>query len=199
VSLYCGRDDYDLAAELTKLVADMSVPYLAAYRYKPSGLRKRESWERTWELQRREDLGEKVTSTVLVPPNYVSSDFVKHSYFTNRGKLDVPKERFISYPKAGRDADKTPVIGWAGWNHLDQAQALATLYIDRKTEEGWPAERLLPLLAGLVELELWLHQWYTDPAPGYPGNPAAFYTTLIDTELAALGYGRADLVPEKLL
>jgi hypothetical protein len=110
----------------------------------------------------------------------------------------VPKERFISYPKAGRDTDKTPVIGWAGWSQLDQAQALATLYITRKSEDGWPADRLLPLLAGLVELEPWLHQWYGDPAPGYTGSPAAFYTTLIDAELPGLGYGRADLAPEKL-
>jgi hypothetical protein len=90
------------------------------------------------------------------------------------------------------------VIGWAGWNHLDQAQALATLYITRKTEDDWPAQRLLPMLAGLVELEPWLYQWYDNPAPGYTGRPPAFYTTLIDAELAALGYGRADLIAEKL-
>lgn len=197
LTLYRGRDDYDLAAELTKLVADEAVPYLAAYRYKPSGLRKRAVWERTWELQRREDAGEDV-GDIPVPPKYASGDFAKPSYWRNRGKLDVPKERFVSYPKAGRDADRTPVIGWAGWNHLDQAQALATLYLERKTNDGWPRERLLPLLAGLVELEPWLHQWHSDPAPGYPGNPAAFYTTFIDTELSALGCGRADLAPEKL-
>jgi hypothetical protein len=198
LALYRGHDDYDLAAELTKLVADEAVPYLAVYRYKPNGLRKREQWERTWDLQRREDAGEKLDKPIPVPPKYTGADFAKNAYWRNRGKLDVPKERFIGYPKAGRDADKTPVIGWAGWNHLDQAQALATLYIGRKTEEGWPAERLLPLLAGLVELEPWLHQWYSETTPGYPGNPAAFYTTLIDTELAGLGYGRADLAPEKL-
>ncbi|MFC0532817.1 BREX-2 system adenine-specific DNA-methyltransferase PglX [Phytohabitans kaempferiae] len=198
LALYCGREDYNLTAELTKLVADETVPFLARYRYKPSGLRKREQWERTWDLQRREDRGEKLDEPIPVPPKYTSADFAKTSYWRNRGKLDVPKERFILYPKAGRDADKTPVIGWAGWNHLDQAQALATLCISRKTEEGWPVERLLPLLAGLVELEPWLNQWHSDPVPGYVGSPAAFYTSLIDTELAAFGRGRADLAPEKL-
>jgi hypothetical protein len=197
LALYCGRDDYDLAGELTRLVAGEIVPYLAAYRYKPSGLRKREEWERTWDLQRREDNGEKV-GPIPVPTKYGSEDFTKVTYWRNRRKLDVPTERFVSYPKTGRGGDKTPVLGWAGWNHLDQAQALATLYINRKTDEGWPAERLLPLLAGLVELEPWLHQWYADPLPGYPGSPAAFYTGLIDTELAGLGHGRADLAPEKL-
>jgi SAM-dependent methyltransferase len=197
LTLYCRRDDYDIASELTKLVADEAVPFLAAYRYKTSGLRKREQWERTWDLQRREDKGEEV-GRIDVPPKYGNPDFARVSYWRNRGKLDVPKERFVLYPRVGRDTDKTPVIGWAGWNHLDQAQALATLYITRKTEDGWPADWLLPLLAGLVELEPWLHQWYGDPAPGYTGSPAAFYTTLIDAELAALGYGRGDLVPEKL-
>nr|WP_205864212.1 BREX-2 system adenine-specific DNA-methyltransferase PglX [Planosporangium mesophilum] len=198
VALYCGRDDYDLVAELTKLVADEAVPYLAAYRYKPSGLAKRAQWERTWELQRKEDAGEKLDQPIPVPPKYVGADFAKVSYWRNRGKLDVPKERFVAYPKAGRDADKTPVIGWAGWNHVDQAQALATLYLERKMQDAWPAERLLPLLAGLVELEPWLHQWYSDPAPGYPSGAGQFYTMLIDSELAAHGRGRADLAPEKL-
>ncbi|MET8349018.1 BREX-2 system adenine-specific DNA-methyltransferase PglX [Micromonospora sp. NPDC005206] len=198
VALYCGRDDYDLAAELTKLVVDEVVPYMAMYRYKASGLAKRAQWERTWELQRREDAGETLDKPIPVPPKYISADFAKISYWRNRGKLDVSKERFVAYPKAGRDADKTPVIGWAGWDHVDQAQALATLYLERKTQDAWPVERLLPLLAGLVELEPWLRQWYADPAPSYPMGVAAFYTTLIDSELAALGRGRADLAPEKL-
>jgi hypothetical protein len=198
VALYCGRDDYDLVVELTKLVADEAVPYLATYRYKPSGLAKRAQWERTWDLQRREDAGEKLAKPIPVPPKYAGADFAKVSYWHNRGKLDVPKERFIAYPKAGRDADRTPVLGWAGWNHVDQAQALATLYLQRKTQDAWPVEGLLPLLAGLVELEPWLHQWYADPAPGYPSGAAAFYTTLIDTELAAHGRGRADLAPGPL-
>jgi hypothetical protein len=198
LALYCGREDYDLAAELTKLTASEAVPFFAAYRYKPSGLAKRRQWEETWDLQRREDAGEEV-GRIPVPPKYKSEDFARKSYWDNRGKLDVPKERFVLYPKAGRDTDKTPVLGWAGWDHLDQAQALATLYYDRKSSEGWDAGRLLPLLAGLVELEPWLRQWHAEPAPAYPSGPAAFYTqVVIDTELAALGRGRADLTAEKL-
>ena len=128
-----------------------------------------------------------------MPPKYAQADFVKTSYWRNRGKLDVPKERFVAYPKAGRDADRSPVIGWAGWDHLEQAQALATVYIERKQVDGWPEEKLLPLLAGLVELEPWLHQWHGDPAPEYPASPAEFYTTFVDAELAAHGADRADV------
>jgi hypothetical protein len=85
------------------------------------------------------------------------------------------------------------VLGWAGWDHLGQARALATVYLDRRQQAGWPAQRLLPLLAGLVELEPWLRQWHADPQPGYAGSPADFFTGLIDTELAALGTDRATL------
>jgi hypothetical protein len=167
------------------------VPYLPALRYKPSGLRKRVQWERTWELQRREDAGEKVD--IAVPPKYTSADFLKPSFWRNRGKLDVPKERFVSYPKAGRDGDATELLGWAGWDHLGQAQALATVYLDRKNQAAWAAGRLLPLLAGLAELEPWLKQWHADPRPGFPGSPAQFFTGFIDTELSTLGADRAAL------
>jgi hypothetical protein len=84
-------------------------------------------------------------------------------YWRNRGKLDVPKERFISYPGLGRDGDPTELLGWAGWDHLAQARALAAVYLDRRQQAGWPAERLLPLLAGLLELEPWLQQWHGEP------------------------------------
>jgi hypothetical protein len=191
LDLWVGHDQHDLVKTLSKLVADEHVPFLPAQRYKPSGLRKRAQWERTWALQRREDAGEKVD--IPVPPKYTSADFVKPSYWHNRGKLDVPKERFISYPGMGRDGDPTLLLGWAGWDHLAQAQAIATVYLDRKTQAAWPADRLLPLLAGLVELEPWLHQWYADPRPGFPGSPAEFFTGLINTELSYLGADRAKL------
>lgn len=75
----------------------------------------------------------------------------------------MPKERFISYPGLGRDGDPTELLGWAGWDHLAQARALAAVYLDRRQQAGWPAERLLPLLAGLLELEPWLQQWHGEP------------------------------------
>ncbi|MBM0236308.1 BREX-2 system adenine-specific DNA-methyltransferase PglX [Micromonospora sp. ATA32] len=191
LDLWVGHDSYDLTRTLGQLIADEHVPYLPAQRYKPSGLRKRAQWERTWALQRREDAGEKVD--IEVPPKYSSADFARPSYWRARGKLDVPKERFISYPQAGRDSDGSELLGWAGWDHLKQAQALATVYLDRKTQEAWPAHRLLPLLAGLAEIEPWLHQWHTDEQPAYLGSPADFFTSFIDTELAQLSADRSAL------
>ncbi|WP_431917720.1 BREX-2 system adenine-specific DNA-methyltransferase PglX [Micromonospora wenchangensis] len=192
LELWVGRDDYDLTKTLAKLVADEHVPYLPTYRYKPSGLRKRVQWERTWAQQRLEDAGESVQ--IAVPPKYTSADFAKPSYWRARGKLDVPKERFISYPKAGRDNDGTELLGWAGWDHLAQAQALATVYLDRKLQAAWRPEQLLPLLAGIAELEPWLHQWHSGERPDFPGSPAQFFTELVDAELSQLGADRPTLV-----
>jgi hypothetical protein len=190
--LLTGRPDLDLTAELGRLLADEAVPYLAALRYKESGMRKRAAWEHTWELQRREDAGEKV-GEIPVPPKYSTGDFRTTAIWRHRGKLDVPKERFISYPGAGRDGDRTAVLGWAGWDHLAQAQALARLILHRAQQEGWDRTRLTPLLAGLAELEPWLHQWHNAPDPLHGGSPAAFYSSFLDDQLQTNGLTRDQL------
>lgn len=117
--------DPALSAEALLLEAD-TVPYLAALRHTDIGLQKRALWESTWAHQRHEDAGHKVS--VSVPPKYDAKDFRDPAYFRLRGKLDVPKERFISYPGAEKDDDKSPLYGWAGWDHLQQATALSALY-----------------------------------------------------------------------
>lgn len=188
LDLLVGKPDYDLASELTKLVKDEAVPYLAAHRYKDSGMRKRAVWEEVWDLQRREDAGEKVE--IPVPPKYSSADFKTTAYWRNRGKLDVPKERFILYPGAGREGDKTPVLGWAGWDHLHQAQALARIVLDRQQVDGWGSDRIEPLLAGLVELEPWLGQWHNEYDAAYGGSPADFYRAFLDDQLHTHGLTR---------
>jgi hypothetical protein len=191
--LLTGRPDLELTAELGRLLADEAVPYLAAHRYRDSGIRKRAAWEHTWQLQRREDAGEDV-GKIPVPPKYGSADFATTAIWRRRGKLDVPKERFISYPGAGRDGDRTAALGWAGWDHLAQAQALARLILDRTQQEGWDAARLEPLLAGLAELEPWLHQWHNAPIPVYGGSPAAFYSSFLDDQLQTNGLTRDQLM-----
>ncbi|MGD0678994.1 MAG: BREX-2 system adenine-specific DNA-methyltransferase PglX, partial [Polyangiaceae bacterium] len=146
---------HDFASGVGELVAGASVPFLAALRKTAPGLEKRAAWEHTWSLQRREDAGEDV-GPIPVPPKYGQEDFRDPVSWRLRGKLDVPKERFISYPGCESDEDHSPVYGWAGWNHLQQAQALATLYQKRKTEEAWGKDRLVPMLAGIDELVPWV-------------------------------------------
>ncbi|MFE2105228.1 BREX-2 system adenine-specific DNA-methyltransferase PglX [Kitasatospora sp. NPDC059463] len=168
---HLGKRDLRLADVLREILADEHVPYLASLRYKDPGLRKREQWEKMWEQQREEDrTGERLD--IAVPPKYSGADFRKHSYWSNRGKLDVPKERFISYPDAGPEADPKLVLGWAGWDHRDQAQAIINLVTDRVERDNWQGEQLTPLLAGMLELLPWLKQWHGGFDAEWDGNPA---------------------------
>jgi hypothetical protein len=188
-TLYRRQDDFDVSALVVELVESAAVPFLPVLRYKTSGLRKREQWERTWDLQRREDTKEDV-GEIPVPPKYTSADFANSTFWQLRGKLDVPKERFISYPFCQRDADPTPVVAWAGWDQLQQAKALATYYVQMKESEGWSKERLTPLLAGLLELLPWLVQWHNEIDPEYGQRMGEFYEGFLDEEARALGLTR---------
>ncbi len=173
LALWEGRRDIRLLTSLTRLLVDEAVPYLAAYRLKESGMRKRAAWEETWRLQRLEDAGEQV-GPIPVPPKYTSADFRKSSWWQARGKLDVPKERFILYPDAGRATDPTELLGWAGWDHAQQALALNIIIAEREAE-GVDEEKLIPLVAGLAELQPWVEQWHSDVDPTY-GIPMAEFT-----------------------
>ena len=203
-----------------ELVESASVPALPAQRYKPSGLLKRHDWEHVWELQRREDAidaAEKVDEPGLpdpertrrklaaaarkraelgdipVPPKYASSDFKKSVWWSLRGKLDVPKERWITYPGTERTEDPSPVIAWAGWDHAQQARALAEYYVDAKQTYGFPPEKLTLLLAGLLELQPWLTQWHAALDPAYGTSPAEAIKGFLDAECQGLGVTREDL------
>jgi hypothetical protein len=127
----------------------------AVLRYTDTGMRKTRAVGRhlgsAAARRRRRKVGK-----IPVPPKYQSKDFLKTDFWRLRGGLDVPKERWISYPGCERGADGSLVIAWAGWDHLQQATALATYFIDMKEREGWCRERLQPLLAGLLELVPWL-------------------------------------------
>jgi hypothetical protein len=154
---HLGKRDLTLAKVLESVIADEHVPYLAALRYKDSGLVTRAEWERTWELQREEDRTGK-NLHIPVPPRYKPADFRKVSYWAQRGKLDVPKERFVSYPGASPDADPTLLLGWAGWD----------------------TDRITPLLAGLAEVLPWVHQWHGEYDDDWGGNPAEEYQAYLD-------------------
>ncbi|MEU9822870.1 BREX-2 system adenine-specific DNA-methyltransferase PglX [Pseudonocardia alni] len=206
-----SRPDAELVEVIGELVDSEHVAFLSAYRYKPAGLAKRAEWERSWTLQRQEDsvasrLGfddpthagvrDKVLAEVglvPVPPKYGFGDFLRSSYWTQRGKLDVPKERFISYPAATRDGDGSLLLGWAGWDHRQQAQALAVLVGQRRGEDGWGAERVAPLLAGLIEVLPWVYQWHSEIDPLYGAAPGDIYDGFLDAQLGELELSRAQL------
>ncbi len=183
VEVLTGDAEPDLAKVLGSLVAGEAVPYLAAHRYKPSGLEKFRAWQQVWDLQRREDAGEKVD--IPVPPKYATADFKKVEYWKARGKLDVPKERFVLYPDLRREGDNTVVLGWAGWDHKDQALALAREF---PTQEALGAsdDLLTQMVAGLVELEPWVHQWHSEMDASFGVSPADAITGVIDQQLGRL-------------
>jgi len=208
------RDDpaFSVLALVEELVTAESVPLLPVLRYKESGLRKRAEWEKTWELQRREDAtsnqlavvsrqleqatdeGEKkrlnelikeLTVSIAVPPKYISADFLSTGgarYWSLRGKLDVPKERWVSF--AGCEAeDGSTMIGWAGYDHLQQAQAISAWYVEIRDQQGGHADRrLVPLLACLLELLPWIKQWHNDPDNEYNMAMGDFFEGFIKEE-----------------
>jgi hypothetical protein len=215
-----GGPGYSVHGLVRELVESASVPCLPGQRYKASGLLKRRDWELVWALQRREDaidaaLGvdapglsdteqaaRKQTAALRkkaelgdlpVPPKYGSGDFKKAVWWALRGKLDVPKERWVLYPGAERNEDPSPVLAWAGWDHAQQAQALAAYYMEARQTWAFSPEKLRLLLAGLLELLPWLHQWHAAVDPAYGASPAEAIEALLDAECHELGLTRVDL------
>lgn len=188
--LYRNDSAFNVQNLVAELVESENVPLLPILRYKPPGLRKRSEWEDTWNLQRQEDAIDARTKlpkddpnyipelsvnsvkreeigNIPVPPKYTSSDFQKNHYWRLRGKLDVPKERWLSFPHCGGD-DGTLAIAWAGYNHLQLAQAISAYFVDVQERLGGRDDpRLQPLLACLIELLPWLKQWHNDIDPEY--------------------------------
>ena len=189
--LFSGPDA-DLADVLKEIIADEHVPYLSQLRYSGTGLLKRLLWEKTWDQQREEDrTGQRLD--IPVPPKYKKEDFLRTSYWNQRGKLDVPKERFISYPGASPDSDDSLLLGWAGWDHREQAHALITLIEERSTTDGWDAEKLKPLLAGLLEVMPWVRQWHDEVDPAFGASPAHEYDTYLTSQREKYGLTEDDL------
>jgi hypothetical protein len=157
-----GKSPVEVVAEL---VADEHVPFLAAMRHTPSGLIKRSGWEETWNRQRTEDAAstsqEKLATGkgIPLPPKYLPSDFRRSSFWSRRGKRDVPNERFISYPSVEPATPDELLIGWAGWDDRERAQVLADLVTEVVEDEESRGDHAVSLLAGLLEVLPWVSQW----------------------------------------
>ncbi len=220
--LYRGRKDFDVGRLVAELVEDESVPCLPTLRYKPAAKDKRRAWERTWELQREEDErgkgaeesgkgaegqrgkgGERSGPLPLspsaplldipVPPKYTSADFQKSSYWRLRGKLDVPKERWVSFPHCEGE-DQTLVVAWAGYDHLQLARAVGVYYLEMKQQIGGGDDpRLVPLLGCIAELLPWLKQWHNDVDPEFNMRMGDYYENFVHEEARQLGKTTADI------
>lgn len=130
---------------------------------------------------------------IPVPPKYKSADFQSATFWGLRGGLDVAKERFVSFPHCARDADPSLPILWAGHDHLARARALASLYVERRDTDGWPPARLLPMLAGLLELVPWLRQWHNDIDAATGLRMGDYFAGFVEEEARECGLTLGDL------
>ncbi|MFE2179601.1 BREX-2 system adenine-specific DNA-methyltransferase PglX [Streptomyces sp. NPDC059455] len=153
---HLGIPDAPLGDVLAAILATEHVPGVSALRYKESGLRKRAEWEQVWELQRSEDrTGEALG--IPVPPKFSAMDFRRAAYWSHRGGLDIPRERFVSYP--GVVEGDGPLLGWSGWSETDRVHVLLDLVDELIRRPDWTVYQLTPLLAGIQELLPWVRQW----------------------------------------
>ena len=126
------------------------------------------------------------------PKDFTANDFRNSTYRRLRGKIDVPKELFVSFPHCETDSDPSLVVGWAGWDHLQQATALVAYY-DARKHEGWSAERLTPLLAGLDQLLPWIHQWHPEVDPEFGETAGKSFQTMLEQDAHELGLTLEDI------
>ncbi|MCE9553879.1 MAG: BREX-2 system adenine-specific DNA-methyltransferase PglX [Planctomycetes bacterium] len=126
-------------------------------------------------------------AAIPVPPKYTSGDFLKSDYWRLRGKLDVPKERWVSFPHC-EGPDGTLVVAWAGYDHLQLATAVGQYYQRVKDEFGGSDDpRLTPLLACLIELLPWLKQWHNEVSAEFGVPMGEYFEGFVQEEARQLG------------
>jgi hypothetical protein len=139
----------DLTLVAEKLLSKNAIPDNLYRVYTAEGLLKLGEWKRVWALQDQEDakvaqlidpstnaplLDEagKPTNTIPLPPKFDKADF-QADYFATRGKLNVPRERFIAF------TDLRPTrYGWNGWRDRERALAQVEAYTLAETDPELP-------------------------------------------------------------
>lgn len=187
---------------LPALLQNEHVPSTAAVRYRPSGLRKHEDWTRLWERQWQQehpdskDAQESWKESALpAPPKFTSADFLRPSYWANRGKFDVPSERFVSYGGSNSAAlAPTSVLGWAGWDARERAWALVGLIEQNLAPPTATTETMMPLLAALWEVLPWVSRTGAGIGPLQPCGDAGELQGKAEEYLWRLG-----LTPETVM
>ncbi|SFM99766.1 Methyltransferase domain-containing protein [Streptomyces sp. cf124] len=160
LSLYAeltDADDRSTVSVLLDLLATEHVPQAAPLRYKPSGLTKRRAWEELWESQLRDDMrGRADTAAPQEPPRFTSADFLKSSYWKQRGKFDLPNERFTSFASSISSLSSTTLLGWAGWDARERTEVLLDILEAEAHAHAHRPEFALPLLSALTEVLPWV-------------------------------------------
>jgi len=138
IEVYTGTPMFDLQEVLAKVVRAEAVPNRPEDYLKPSGL-------------------EKLRAGRF---DFKQADFTSATYWKIRGKLNIPRERYIKYQEMGT-AGNGAYYGWAGWGPVDRAKALAYLLqqaMSRGLTDAVP--RLRESLSDLLpELKEQLAEW----------------------------------------
>ena len=182
-AFYRGRPDFDVAAFVTELVESESSPFPScgtSPRACASG-RSGNAPGTSSGTGRREGRGE-----IPVPPKYATADFLKSDYWRLRGKLDVPKERWISYPHCSRPraTRRWSSAGPAGTTS-SRRRPWSPTTTPASGRAGTPAPE--PLLAGLDQLLPWIHQWHPEIDPEFGDTAGQSYQTHPGNDAHELG------------
>ncbi len=127
---------------------------------------------------------------IPVPPKYTAADFLSGTFWLLRGKLDVPKERWTTFPHCP-SPDGSLTIAWAGYDHLQLARAIAERYETAKQHEGLKIE---PLLAAIAHLIPWLKQWHNDLDPTHAVRMGDYFAGYLAEESKALGQSPEQII-----
>lgn len=163
---HVGRPHPDLTALAEQLLRREAIPDNIFRVYSDEGLRKLRQWQEVWRLQDREDAGEDV-GEIPLPPKYAAGDFADPRYYQIRGKLDVPRERFVLY------ADLRPHrFGWNGWRDTQRAVAQVEAFAEAESHPTDPLPR--PTAADPRRCGATIGLWETLPDVRRWGDAAAY-------------------------
>ncbi|MFG3021807.1 BREX-2 system adenine-specific DNA-methyltransferase PglX [Streptomyces sp. NPDC048254] len=179
---------------LLELLVDEHVPQATPLRYQASGLRKRTRWEELWETQRRDDReGNADEAPSPAPPRFALADFMRTSYWRQRGKFDIPSERFVSFASSASPLSLTTTIGWAGWSAYERARAVLDLLDTDSHAHTHRPESALPLLRAIADLLPWVPAPTDEPGAGTETD-GMLLRRVYTEHLARLGLSAQDVM-----
>ncbi|MFG2404942.1 BREX-2 system adenine-specific DNA-methyltransferase PglX [Streptomyces brevispora] len=183
------------------LLNDTHVPAAPPLRYRETGLMKRSDWEAVWEHQWASGQGgdewadrrEKIGAVRSVPPRYTSSDFARPSYWQQRGKFDVPSERFTSFLTPLSSLTPATILGWAGWDAHERAQVLLDLVESGAHVDAGNQESTFSLLTALQDILRWVQRAESDLGPTEQSGSYQEYAKAFHRHVERLGISLAEI------
>ncbi|WP_441350696.1 DUF7008 domain-containing protein, partial [Streptomyces sp. MBT58] len=115
------------------------------------------------------------------------------SYWQQRGKYDVPNERFTSYLSTSSSLSSTTVLGWAGWDAHETARVLLDLIELSAHADGGGLESVFPLLAALQDVLRQVQRTGPGLGPTEPSGSTQEYKEAFRRHVVRLGTSEAEI------